>query len=654
MNNKKIKLAIVLIAIGFIFLTPPAFADSVGRSEIFNVSDNYDQENREQVEATLHYASKWGYFYIENQWWNNISLSKKTEIEKIITDLGNEFDEIIYPKITGSFGSVWNPGIDDDVHITILMTNLKQNTGGYFSSCNEYSSSRCKKSNMREMIHINLDYIFDSRLKGFIAHEFQHVITWNQKSRLADKEEDVWLNELRSEYVPTFLGYDKPYSESILKTRVSNFLNHPSDPLGEWKGETADYGAITLFGHYLADQFGQNLFSLMLKNKVIGIESINSALNQAGYSLNFNQIFTNWSLANYFNSLSMGQGSKYGYTNSELKKIHISPVEVDLNSYGFVNFSAQVKDWSPRWYLINNKLPYSKKSIALELEFNSSTKSSNFKIPYVINYINGRQELGFIGLEQQLGSAYIFDFAEKVESVLLVPANYSKTKNFTNNDLLSSFSLKASTIVINQPIITSISPLSGPVSGGNTVLINGGNFQKGTEVHFGEKEVSQVEFINETSLSVVVPSHKAGKVNVWIKNPDEQSSVFASGYEYNSPPISDGALIRAKGDYKVYIIKGNYKRHILDDKIFDFYGHLNWTNIIEVTQEERDSYINSPWIRAANYEEVYEVNEDKTKHWLNMSAQNFKESGRRWDGVFIINKQERDFYKIGADVLYNN
>jgi len=298
MNNKKIKLAIILAVIGFIFLASSALADSIGKSEIFNVSADYDQENREQIEATLRYVSEWGYFYIENQWWNSTSSSIKMEIEKIIADLGNEFDEIIYPKITENFGSVWNPGIDGNPRITILMTNLKQNTGGYFSSCNEYPVSRCKKSNMREMIHINLDFIFDSRLKGFIAHEFQHVITWNYKSRLANKEEDVWLNELRSEYVPTFLGYNEPYSKSILKTRVSSFLKYPSDPLGEWKGETSDYGVIALFGHYLANQFGQNLFSLMLENKLTGIESINNALNQAGYSLSFNEVFTNWSLAN--------------------------------------------------------------------------------------------------------------------------------------------------------------------------------------------------------------------------------------------------------------------------------------------------------------------------------------------------------------------
>ncbi len=111
-------------------------------------------------------------------------------------------------------------------------------------------------------------------------------------------------------------------------------------------------------------------------------------------------------------------------------------------------------------------------------------------------------------------------------------------------------------------------------------------------------------------------------------------------------------MIRARGDYRVYIIQKEYKRHILDGEIFSFYGHLNWANIIEVTPEERDSYKTSAWVRADGDSKVYEVNGDKTKHWLNMTAEQFIASGRSWDGVFITNKQERDFYRTGVDVLY--
>ena len=57
------------------------------------------------------------------------------------------------------------------------------------------------------MIHVNVDFIFDRRIKDFIAHELQHLINWNQKERLVDLKEDVWLNEMRSEYVPSLLDY---------------------------------------------------------------------------------------------------------------------------------------------------------------------------------------------------------------------------------------------------------------------------------------------------------------------------------------------------------------------------------------------------------------------------------------------------------------
>ncbi len=649
---KKNIIIFLIIVFGLGAFTPLAFADSLGQAEDFNVSSDYDQNGRSQIEATVLYISKSAYFYLENNWWSSLSSSQRIEAEEVIARLGDEFDNNIYPKVTKIFGDVWDPGIDGDSRITILITDLKDNVGGYFNSCNQYHSSRCKNSNQREMMHVNADYLLDFQMKSLIGHELQHIISWNHKERLAGQQEDTWLNELRSEYVPTLLGYNTPYSDSVLKIRVNNFLKTPSDPLGEWKGKSADYGVIAMLANYLADQFGQNIFSLTLKSNNVGIESINDALSQAGYTINFDQVFTNWSLANYFNSLSMGRGSKYGYTNSDLKNISVSPKEINLNSYGSVTFTETVKDWSPRWYLINNNLSSKDSPTALKLNFESSNQQDDFSIPYVINFKDGHQALGFMDPKQQNGNNYIFNFAKDVKSVLLIPNNHSKRENFTKNDQNSSFVLKASTVIVDQPVITSISPASGPVSGGEEVIIEGGNFEEGIEVHFGIEKVSQVEFIDETKLKVKVPPHSAGEVNVWVKNSNGQSSVFAKGYKYTSPPISDGAMIRAKGDYKVYLIKGGHKRHILDGKIFDFYGHLDWNKVIEVTEEELSSYKTSYLIRATGHEKVFELNQDQIKHWLNMTAQEFSNSGRRWESIFIINEQERDFYKTGADILH--
>lgn len=653
MNRKMVKISIISAILFFAFSIPTSFADSLGQSKNFNVDSGYDYYRRTWLTTTLRYVGEKAYFYVEDKWWNALNSYKKIQVEKNLKDLAEEFDKVIYPGLTGFFGEVWEPGIDGDSRITILMTKLKASAGGYFDSCHEYARSQCNHSNEREMIHINIDFIFDRKMKGFVAHELQHLINWNLKERVAGLKEDVWLNELRSEYVSTFLGYDDPYSGSALEMRVRNFLADSDDPLGEWRGATGDYGTITLLGHYLANQFGGNLFTLMSKSNLIGIASINQALGEAGYSEDFNEVFTNWSLTNYYNSLGMGTGGKYGYTDSNLKKLHISPTINSFSSYGFIDFSEQVKDWSPRWYLFENKLSSGSNSIALKLEFKSLNQGADFKVPYMINHKDGHHELGFVNLENQTGAVYVFNFAKGVESVLVIPANYSKTSSFTSNDPSAIFTLKASTVTVKQPVITSISPSTGSLSGGNTVVIKGGNFQEGIEVHFGGAESSGVTFISETVLNVVVPAHEAGLVNVWVRNPDGKNSVFAQGYEYTKGgSITNGSLIRAKGDHKVYIVKGGYKRHILDGRIFDFYGHLNWANIIEVTSEVRDSYKDSYWARAAGDKKVYEINGDKTKHWLNMTAEQFIESGRRWDGVFIINNWERDFYGTGADVLF--
>jgi len=650
--KQRILKIIFLSVIIFLASVQIIFAKTIGESESFNVDSNYDSDNQAQLEATLNYISKSAYFYIDSGWWNSLSSYQKTQTNKSIMSLAAEFESTIYPTLTDFFGSVFTPGIDKDSRITILISDLKQGIGGYFDSCHQYPKSQCSHSNEREMIHVNADFIFTARIKDFLAHELQHLINWNQKDRLTGIIEDVWLNELRSEYVPTLLNYDSPYSGSILEMRINDFLSDFRNPLGEWKGNSGDYGAIALLGQYFDNQFGENIFSFMAKNRLIGIESINGALKEAGYVDNFDSVFTNWSLANYYNSLSIGSGGKYGYTNPDLKKIHVSPTTNKFSSYSIINFSEKVKDWSPRWYLLENKLPIQESSVALKIEFSSSDSESDFWVPYIVNYKNGEYELGFINLEKQSGSAYIFNFAKDVDSVLIVPANHSKRDDFSDSDPTTTFNLTASTVFVNQPIITNISPSKGHILGGNMVEINGNNFQNGIEVYFAGTKASNISFINENLLEVTVPPNNEGLVNVWVKNPDGKNSVFAQGYEYSSEAIVDGSLIRAKGDYKVYIIQGQYKRHIIDSRIFDFYGHLNWSNIIEVTAEERDSYQDSAWVRADGDKKVYEVNGDKTKHWLNMTAEQFYISGRRWPGVFIVNKQERDFYTTGSDVLY--
>src|SRR4029077_19638338 len=112
----------------------------------------------------------------------------------------------------------------------------------------------------------------------------------------------------------------------------------------------------------------------------------------------------------------------------------------------------------------------------------------------------------------------------------------------------------------------------------------------------------------------------------------------------------NGTLIRAIGGQKVWIIQNGYKRYVVGPQILGFYAHLKTAPIRDVAQSELDQYQLAAWVRYVGDPKVYEVNDDATKHWLNMSAEDFYNTGRRWEGVFIINKAEVDFYRNGPAV----
>ncbi|MFQ6097091.1 MAG: hypothetical protein ACE5O2_05130 [Armatimonadota bacterium] len=113
----------------------------------------------------------------------------------------------IYNRDREAFGSEWNPGIDGDDRITILIYDIPSpvdtecgqlGVGGFFNESDEQLQADLpagEKSNEREMIYVNkllcemLDFL-DPTLFYVLAHEFQHMIQWNY-----DPDEELWINE---------------------------------------------------------------------------------------------------------------------------------------------------------------------------------------------------------------------------------------------------------------------------------------------------------------------------------------------------------------------------------------------------------------------------------------------------------------------------
>jgi RHS repeat-associated protein len=85
------------------------------------------------------------------------------------------------------------------------------------------------------------------------------------------------------------------------------------------------------------------------------------------------------------------------------------------------------------------------------------------------------------------------------------------------------------------PTVTTISPGSGPLSGGTSVTITGTNFVSGATVKFGTASATGVTFVSSTSLTATTPAG-SGTVNVVVTNPDTQTGTKTNGYSYNPAP----------------------------------------------------------------------------------------------------------------------
>lgn len=89
------------------------------------------------------------------------------------------------------------------------------------------------------------------------------------------------------------------------------------------------------------------------------------------------------------------------------------------------------------------------------------------------------------------------------------------------------------------PTITSVSPSSGPLTGGTTVVISGTNFTGATSVTFGGNAGTSLVVASATSITVKTPAGNAGAVTVVVTVGSATAS-RVSGFTYASPGTSLG------------------------------------------------------------------------------------------------------------------
>lgn len=548
--------AIIGLVLCVIGLAGGADISFAARNERLFVDQSRDSSDRADVRTEVLFSSRHARILVDSFYWNGLSDAQRAAHRADLVPLVTEFDTRIYPITRQLLGNEWSPGIDRDDRIVLLLTPMKEGIFGYARPT--IDETRQNGSNEAEIVYVNIRTLSSPRAKATLASSFAELIVYHQRAILSDVPEAPWVVAMVSSYVPTYLGYDVPVTDSQLAYELNVFRASPSTSFIEWDGGESDRAGVSLLAHFIAGRVGPEFWNNLMRAGQHGERGVTLALRESGSTDTFSSVLSAWAIANYANGTTV-DGEQYRYSQPALgfDRLRVTPeyrAPIGENNTSTSRFalgpaSAQWVRYTPQT-LGSNGL----NSLFLDVE---GFDGADTTVSYIETAIDGTSRVKTIRVRNGEGSARVDLFGTYILSVVLVPVNRSTT--------------------------------------------------------------------SATTLMVEAYQRESDRENV------EES-------------LGDGALVRAVGDEKVYVISGTSRRWIQSSEIFTMYGHMRWENVREVPASTLAWYRESFLVRVEGDKKVYEITPFGQKRWLDMTAGEFERSGRHWEHVFVINEKELLWY----------
>ncbi|OGZ61819.1 MAG: hypothetical protein A3H51_00245 [Candidatus Spechtbacteria bacterium RIFCSPLOWO2_02_FULL_38_8] len=564
---KKTTYTVIVLLFVISFVAPIFSQAQVSSPVYFFVDPNYKIDSHQQEEILFLHSSQRAYFYVEKKYYDNLSSEAQAQVSAALQDFGNTFDTKIYDRVRNIFGSEWNPGVDNDSKITIYFTDMPTKYNGYFREIDENTSPFAVNSNKREMIYINANYATSYQLPAIVTHEFQHLAHYNQKRKQYNLVQEKWINEGLSEYAVTVAGYEE--SGDYLNERVRAFKSSPNTSLILWNDSIENYATASLFMHYLADVYGQELIYGISHNGYVGIESINRALAALNISKDFSQVYSDWTASLFLNQ-NFDNTQIYAYKNSLLNFLNLrvnARSTLTISDTNLIKTSVALQDFSPQWYRFipaNYDLQNPK---FLNIKFESLDKLDIFKVAVIITTLAGDITVDTHTVTNGMSLLDIPNFNQNISSVVVIPASHTKLIGFDNSE--------------NKFRVLSI----------EASLKDSG---------YSLKDGDLVKTIGDNKVYVV-----KGNTKRWIPSP----KIF-NGYGHlkweNIIEVSEGILntyaesrlIKFAQDYRVYQVSsdGKIKQWLNMSPTQFISSGRDWGQIYEINQNEFGRYLSGPQI----------------------------------------------------------
>jgi hypothetical protein len=305
-----------------------------GAERPFYVITSFDQNSYKDKQITARLAKVGAHCYVFVDKDVSKVAADAALMAKRVEAIAENFDTQIYPTDTRLFGSEPNPGVDGDPHIVLLLSPAVGNYGadttlGYFSQRDEFLPSVSQQpifqhSNAKEMLYISSRIVLtgsEEDYMGTVAHEFQHMINFNQKVLLGGnrQSDDLWIDEGMAMYAIEANGYGLRTGGKVLSDHVKRYQQEPEAfSLTDWTGnpDGIGYGPVYLFMVYLADRFSETIIKDIVTSKVIGIPNVETKLKERG--TDFRHVFHDWAMANLLDGRTTGMSQLFQYQSLKM------------------------------------------------------------------------------------------------------------------------------------------------------------------------------------------------------------------------------------------------------------------------------------------------------------------------------------------------
>lgn len=331
----------------------------IGDTRTFTLS-NQDDNTQFVVTAQLEYETPHAYMWVQ------------TEPERVrlnatkLKQAADQFEQKIYPTNRAFFGSEESPGVDCDEHVHVLhVTGVGRTVGGYFSSVDSYPNEVRSDSNEGQMFIMHAERGYNGSDPGSesymstLAHEFQHMISFNQTHAPS-----LWLEEGAAQLAERLNGY----ADTV--TSVYDFAAVPETQLNTWGegtagGNSAHYGGGYLFWSYLFDRFGEDTTKALARNperspqaymKVLADKGVTNP--DTGKPFTFEELFSDFVVANAVGRQQVEKGSnRYNYASIDVPPM-TTRNSLNNGDYPF-NIREAVPQFGTHYYELKGNKPVS-------------------------------------------------------------------------------------------------------------------------------------------------------------------------------------------------------------------------------------------------------------------------------------------------------